>query len=111
MNKILTYLSLTKPRISILFAFTGIVGLAVEGTLPASSLQYWMIILGIFCVGGAANAFNQYFERDIDARMERTAKKRALPMKKISPKNALIFSLLMAALGVGLVIYFGSYLA
>src|SRR3989338_6697259 len=111
MNKIFTYLSLTKPRISVLFAFTGIVGLSVEGSLSVMSFQYWMIILAIFCVGGAANALNQYFERDIDARMERTAKKRALPMKKISPKNALIFSLAMAIFGVFLAIYFGNYLA
>ena len=111
MNKIFTYLSLTKPRISVLFAFTGIVGLSVEGSLSVMSFQYWMIILAIFCVGGAANALKQYFERDIDARMERTAKKRALPMKKISPKNALIFSLAMAIFGVFLAIYFGNYLA
>ena len=111
MNKIFTYLSLTKPRISVLFAFTGIVGLSVEGSLSVMSFQYWMIILAIFCVGGAANALNQYFERDIDARMERTAKKRALPMKKISPKNALIFSLAMAIFGIFLAIYFGNYLA
>ncbi len=111
MKKLSTYLSLTKPRISVLFAFTGIVGLEVQGSLSAVTFQYWAIVLGIFFVGGAANALNQYFERDLDAKMTRTAQKRALPLKKITESAALTFSLIMALSGILLLIIFGNFLA
>lgn len=111
MKTVSAYLSLTKPRISVLFAFTGIVGLAVEASLSASTIQYWAIILGIFFVGGAANALNQYFERDLDAKMARTASKRALPLGKIYPRDALTFSLIMALSGILLLVLFGNFLA
>ncbi|MBD3258540.1 protoheme IX farnesyltransferase, partial [candidate division GN15 bacterium] len=53
---------------------------------------------------------NQYFERDIDARMDRTAKRRALPQRRISPTSALIFSLSIGAAGVFLFAYYFNWL-
>ena len=88
----LAYLNLTKPRISLLFALTGLTALMMEKSVPASSEKFWLIGLAIFMVGGSANAFNQYLERDIDAQMARTAKKRPFPQGKMSPSMAAIFS-------------------
>ncbi|PIR25660.1 MAG: protoheme IX farnesyltransferase [Deltaproteobacteria bacterium CG_4_10_14_0_2_um_filter_43_8] len=105
------YLSLTKPRISMLFAFSGATALVLEGSVKASSLRFWLITFAIFAVGGAANALNQYFERDIDKKMKRTAEKRALPSGRLSPRAALIFALVLGILGNVLLLATGNLLA
>lgn len=105
------YLELTKPRISLLFAITGLAALVVEGSVGFGVWMPWIIILAIFLVGGSANSFNQYFERDIDAQMERTAQKRPLPLQKISPLAALVFSVGIGGVGLILLFYFGNGLA
>ncbi len=103
------YLSLVKPRISLLFAITGLTAILVHG--GPHPFRFFMIVLGIFLVGGAANAFNQYLERDIDSRMSRTAARRPLPLGLISPREALIFSCFISFLGVGLLFKFGGALS
>src|SRR3990167_6041319 len=101
------YLELTKPRISLLFAITGLAALVIEASMSLGTGAPWMIILAIFLVGGSANSFNQYFERDIDAQMERTAQRRPLPLHKISPLSALFFSIAIGILGLFLLFYWG----
>lgn len=105
------YLNLTKPRISLLFAISGVTAMVIERSLLADQWAFWLIALAIFLVGGSANAFNQYFEREIDKRMERTAKKRPLPMAQITPRNALLFSILVGILGCAMLWKFGGWLA
>lgn len=105
------YLNLTKPRISLLFAITGLAALIIEGSLLSEPGKLWLIVAAIFMVGGSANAFNQYFERDIDKQMARTAKKRPLPSGKIKPVGALIFSIVLGAIGTSILIYWGGLLA
>lgn len=108
---ILAYLNLTKPRISLLFAFTGLTVLYMEKSLMGDSLRIWMIALAIFLVGGAANALNQFFERDRDQLMQRTAKKRPLPQGLISPAGAVIFAALSAIAGNYMLWHWGNWLA
>src|SRR3989338_8490740 len=93
------YLSLTKPTISFLFGLTGLTSLVVEGSLLNSPAKLWLIVAAIFMVGGSANAFNQYFEREIDAQMKRTAKKRPLPRGLLTPRSALVFSISVGVVG------------
>ena len=57
------------------------------------------VVIGVGLIGGSlaaggANALNQYLERDIDARMQRTSQ-RPLPQGTIAPRNAAIFGLLL----------------
>lgn len=105
------YLNLTKPRISLLFAMTALVSLLVEKSLSSDPLRLWGIVLATFLVGGSANAFNQYFERDIDKLMERTAQRRPLPQGKISPFSALLFSIVIGVLGTMLLLFWGGKLS
>ncbi len=105
------YLNLTKPRISLLFAITGLTALIMEGSLSYQSTRLWILVAAIFMTGGAANALNQYFERDVDKQMARTAKKRPLPLGKMTPMAALIFSIGMGALGTYLLWHYGTPLA
>ncbi|MBI4209590.1 MAG: protoheme IX farnesyltransferase [Deltaproteobacteria bacterium] len=98
-GKMLAYLQLTKPRISLLFAITGLTAILMEGSLLSHPLRIAALVLAIFMVGGSANAFNQYFEREIDKQMKRTAKKRPLPRGIITPRSALVFSISVGVIG------------
>ncbi|MBX7147458.1 heme o synthase [bacterium] len=105
------YLTLTKPRISLLFAITGLAAFIMEGSMMKTPGKMWLLVLAIYMTGGAANALNQYFERDVDAQMARTAKKRPLPQGKISPMSALIFSVVLGAAGTFVLWFFGGWLS
>lgn len=88
------YWCLLKPRVMSLVVFTGIVGLwLAPGHI--SLLKAFTAILCIALGSGAAGAFNMWYERDVDALMERT-KNRPLPQGKIQPRHALIFALTLA---------------
>ena len=94
------YLMLTKPSIMLLVIVTGATALFVEKSLLQRPLDFFLIMLGLYLTGGAANAFNQYFERDIDARMQRTSKRRPLPMGQLTSLSAFWFALITGTLGV-----------
>lgn len=95
------YWQLTKPNITILFVITGLTALIVQGgDAFAAPLRAASILLAIFCTGASANAFNQYLERDLDARMERTRRKRPIPRGLISPNQALTFVVVGGTLGI-----------
>lgn len=94
------YLKLTKPRIMILVVLTGMTALILEGSLLSEPSYFFLAILALYLTGGSANALNQCFERDIDARMTRTTRRRPLPQQKIPLTQAFIFSILIGASGV-----------
>lgn len=94
------YLTLTKPTIMLLVLFTGATALIMEGSFLHDPLRFFLFMVGLYLTGGSANALNQYFERDIDASMSRTRKRRPLPMGEISAMHALVFSVSIGAAGV-----------
>jgi protoheme IX farnesyltransferase len=89
-----SYFLLTKPRIVLLVLMTGFTAMLFEGSLLADPLRLAGVLLGILMAAGAANALNQYWDRDIDAVMSRTRDKRPIPTGKISPRGALWFGLI-----------------
>jgi len=72
------YIQLTKPSIMLLVVITGMTALMMEGSLIGEPLKFFLVIFALYLTGGSANAFNQYFERDIDAIMERTTPFRSM---------------------------------
>ena len=66
------YVELMKPRIVALVLVTAVAGVVAERSLLADPIRLLLVLLGITLTAGSANAFNQYFERDLDAQMERT---------------------------------------
>ena len=60
---------------------------------------FTLLIVGGFLVTGAANGFNQLIEREHDKFMERTAV-RPLPLGNLSVLQALLFSIVIGALGI-----------
>ncbi len=109
-SQLSVYFQLTKPSIMLLVLFTGATSLVLEGSLLTDPVRFVLVLLGLFLSGGSANALNQYFERDIDARMSRTKYRRPLPMHQISPNRALIFSIVIGVLGVGIFAVFFNWL-
>lgn len=60
----------------------------------------WILLLGGVAAGSAAaDTITGYNDRDIDAIMDRT-KDRPIPSGRISPKNALIFGLILTAVAL-----------
>ncbi len=98
------YVSLTKPRIIRLLLITTVptMILAADG-MPALGLIIATLIGGTLAAG-SANAINCWADRDIDQLMLRTAH-RPLAKQQVSPRNALIFGIVLgvvAALGLWL---------
>src|SRR3954447_6007375 len=94
-------LRLTKPRVVSLIVFTAAIGMFLGspslpglGTLLAATI-------GIALTAGAAAAVNCLVEQRLDAVMART-RARPLPTGKLTSAQALIFSGLLAATGLGL---------
>ena len=96
-------LQLAKPRITALVLFTTASGLwlAPHG-LPLRTVIF--TILGTVLIVAAANALNMYLERDSDALMSRTMN-RPLPARRMEPKVALGFGLVLAAISVPLLTF------
>src|SRR4030067_3540411 len=105
-SRLSSYLNLTKPTIMLLVGLTGASALVIEGSLLSRPLEFMLAMLGLLLAGVSANSFNQYFEREKDALMERTKKRRPLPLRQLSPFQALSFSLLLAVLSVTMFAYF-----
>ena len=99
------YIELMKPRIVALVIVTAVAGVVVEGSLLRDPWRLALVLLGITLTAGSANAFNQYFERDLDARMERTRTRRPLPLHRLTPRNALVFAI---AIGAGATLLLGA---
>ncbi len=99
---LLSLFQLTKPKIMLLVIVTGATALVLQGSFVSRPLQFLLFLAGLYMTGGAANAFNQYFEHDIDARMTRTRNRRPLPLGRLSPRTAFWFSFGLAISGVAL---------
>jgi protoheme IX farnesyltransferase len=97
MKNIGLYLELAKPRILLMVLVTTAIGFFLGARGVHSALHFCLTLLGVGCATAGAAMLNNYLERDLDARMERT-RRRALPARLIDPHRALI-------LGVGLVLF------
>jgi protoheme IX farnesyltransferase len=106
-----SYLQLTKPRIVLLVLVTALASLVMEGSLLHRPWQFLLVLCGITMVAGSANAFNQYFERDLDAQMARTRTRRPLPLHRVPPGNALVFAIAVGILSVALLFWIANPLS
>ncbi|HEY2766901.1 MAG TPA: heme o synthase [Solirubrobacteraceae bacterium] len=89
------YLELTKPKVQSLLLLTTITTMYVAGD-PSIALVA-LTCLGGYLSAGGAGAVNHWFDRDIDARMTRTAT-RPIPAGRVAPRAALAFGCTLAAL-------------
>jgi len=101
-NKVKDYCELTKPKIWYLLVFTSF-GAALTASflfdIPIHPLTWALLIGGVAAGSAAADTITGYNDRDIDAIMDRT-KGRPIPSGRISPRNALGFGLVLAAISL-----------
>ncbi len=89
----------------LLVLITGTAALVLEKSFASKPVDFILVLLGLFLTGGSANALNQYFERDIDALMSRTKRRRPLPLKKLGDQEALFFAIFIGIAGVLLFLF------
>jgi len=63
---------LFKLRIGLVIAVTAVAGAAIQPGAALTGVQLALLFLTVLMCAGAAGAFNQYFEVDLDRRMQRT---------------------------------------
>lgn len=90
---------LTKARLTALVLITTLTGFFVAGTGMTNWLTGLHVLLGTGLVAAGAAALNEWWERDLDLLMERTAH-RPLPSGEIEPWFALAFGLTTALTGL-----------
>jgi protoheme IX farnesyltransferase len=89
------YWALLKPRVMSLVVFTGFAGLWVA----PGHINPVIAAVAILCIAvgaGASGAINMWYDRDIDAVMNRTLG-RPLPAGRMQPNEALSFGVILAA--------------
>ncbi|MDZ4226021.1 MAG: protoheme IX farnesyltransferase [Patescibacteria group bacterium] len=93
------YFNLIKPRMVVMnVAVAGAVFIFASSNV-VNWQAFWFMVTGLACVVAAACVFNNYADRHIDARMERT-KNRGLASGKVEPGHALVFGAVLFVLGV-----------
>jgi heme o synthase len=89
------YVELTKPKVQTLLLLTTVTTMEVAGSPSVSKIA--LTCLGGYLSAGGAGAVNHFYDRDIDARMRRTAS-RPIPAGRVSPRAGLIYGFALAAL-------------
>ena len=92
------FFALMKPRVMSLVVFTGFAGLVVA----PGEIHPLLAAVAILCIAlasGAAGAINMWYDRDIDAVMERT-RERPIPTGRVEPAEALTFGVILSAFAV-----------
>lgn len=94
------YFALLKPKVMSLVVFSGFAGMWVA---PGFSNMHPVIaataVLCIALAAGAAGAINMWYDRDIDAVMNRT-KNRPIPLGKVNADEALSFGIVLSVLSI-----------
>ncbi len=100
------YSELSKPGITKMVVLTASAGyyLALESPLAYFQqlnhiFHFLFTVIGITAVSSGSCALNHWLERDLDARMKRTAR-RPIPSGKIQASEAFIFGLVLSAVGL-----------
>ncbi len=103
-SRIADYIELAKPRLTMLVLATAAVGFYLGSPGDVDDAAGILMVLGMIGVVGGGNALNQYWERDIDARMQRT-RNRPLPSGRLTPRQALAFGIVISLLGLGVLVF------
>jgi protoheme IX farnesyltransferase len=104
-------LELTKPRLTLMALATTFLGYAAGSArdVEFDILTALHVVVGSAMIGGGANALNQWLERDVDAKMKRTAG-RPIPSGRLNERSALIFGLVISVVGLTYLFIFNGLL-
>ena len=91
--------SLAKPRVVLMILVTTMVGYYVGLPGEPDYARLIHLLIGTALAAGGTLALNMYWERDVDALMERT-RLRPLPDGRLAPLEALLFGASITAVGL-----------
>jgi heme o synthase len=94
------YWPLIKSLQTALLLMTAIAGYASCRCPVLNWGEFVGLVSSLFLAISGSTVLNMWYDRDIDAKMQRTCW-RPLPTGKVSPNEALVFGLLLSTLGVG----------
>src|SRR5471032_2644644 len=97
-TRVRDYVDLLKPRVMSLVVFTGLIGIVIA-PVHLHPFEAFLAVLAIALGSGAAGAINMWYERDLDALMERTHN-RPLPAGRVAPDDALALGVLLSIFSV-----------
>lgn len=96
-SAISSYVELTKPRITFLVVLSSLAGFAMGSAGRVDFIGLLNVAIGIGLLSSGIATLNQYLERDLDARMNRT-RRRPLPAGRLAPSKALFFGIALSIL-------------
>ena len=103
----LDYVEVSKPRIVIVLVITAVTSMLAATRFDDTPSQAWDVNfyqLGFLVLAGAlasmgSSALNHYYDRDIDAIMDRTSN-RPIPSKRLSARNVMIYGIALCVVSV-----------
>jgi heme o synthase len=96
------YLTLTKPKVISLLLVTTVGAMFVAAKGWPGWLELLGILIGGYMSAGAAGVYNMLYDRDIDLRMKRTAKRPSVTAV-IPVKNMVIFAITLTLLSFAII--------
>ncbi|WP_405153889.1 heme o synthase [Paenibacillus sp. FSL K6-0108] len=104
------FIHITKPGIlrTNLIAVFGGFWLASQWDINYGKML--LTLLGTVLIMASSCVFNNYFDRELDLKMERT-RNRSLPTGRLTPKVVLSYAIILGALGLSLLFSFSGVLA
>lgn len=98
-KRALDFLELTKPRVVVMILITTLVGYYLGSREAGDYFRLLNTLIGTALAAAGTLALNQFLEREVDARMERT-RLRPLPDGRLQPIEALAFGAAVTGAGV-----------
>lgn len=93
------WVELTKPRVVMMVLVTTVVGYYLGSSGTPDVLRLLHTLVGTALAAGGTLALNQWMERDVDARMERT-RRRPLPEGRVLPVEAFVLGSVLVIAGI-----------
>ena len=103
------YLELTKPGVQALLFVSCASGMLIGSNFNPPITVFFFGLIGISFLAASSAVVNHFFDKQIDAKMDRTSK-RPLVMGHISDRQAIIFSVLLYASGSIMLLNFTNFL-
>ena len=103
------YLELTKPGVQALLFVSCASGMRIGSNFNPPVTVFFFGLIGIIFIAASSAVVNHFFDKQIDAKMNRTSK-RPLVLGHISDKQAIIFSVLLYASGSIMLLNFTNFL-
>lgn len=98
-RRVMAFLELGKPRVVVMVLITTFVGFYLGSQGLPTYLRLLPTLIGTALAAAGTLALNQYLERDVDAKMQRT-RQRPLPDGRLQPAEALAFGLAVTLAGL-----------